>query len=49
MASDDAPLKKFSWEEVAKHSTAESLWVVVHDKVYDVSEFLEEVNTNICG
>ena len=36
-------LPKYSWEEVAKHKTAESLWLVIHDKVYDITEFMEEV------
>ena len=36
-------LKKYSWEEVKQHSTSESAWVVLHDKVYDVTEFLDEV------
>ena len=37
-------LPKYSWEEVAKHNTSESLWLVVHDKVYDITEFMEEVS-----
>lgn len=32
--------KVFSAEEVAKHNTAESCWVVLHGAVYDVTEFL---------
>ncbi|KAI5794370.1 FMN-dependent dehydrogenase-domain-containing protein [Peziza echinospora] len=28
--------------EVAKHNTAESCWVIVHGKAYDVTEFLPE-------
>ncbi|KKA28915.1 hypothetical protein TD95_002494 [Thielaviopsis punctulata] len=28
--------------EVAKHNTAESCWVVIHGKVYDVTEFLDD-------
>ena len=36
-------LPKYSWEEVAKHNSAESLWIVVQDKVYDVTKFMEEV------
>ena len=36
-------LKNFSWEEVKRHNTAESTWVVVHNNVYDVTEFLDEV------
>ena len=36
-------LSKYTWEEVAKHRTSESLWIVIHDKVYDVTKFMEEV------
>ncbi|KZO93869.1 hypothetical protein CALVIDRAFT_539522 [Calocera viscosa TUFC12733] len=31
-----------SGEEVAKHNTRESCWIIVHGKVYDVTEFLPE-------
>ncbi|XP_078606877.1 cytochrome b5-like isoform X1 [Branchiostoma floridae x Branchiostoma japonicum] len=35
-------LKQFSQEEVEKHVTGTSSWLVIHDKVYDVTKFLEE-------
>lgn len=38
MASD----KKISWEELAKHNTAEDCWVAINGKVYDLTSFLEE-------
>lgn len=41
-------LPKFSWEEVAKHNSAESLWLVVHDKVYDITSFTDEVKLKSC-
>ncbi|KAL2138794.1 hypothetical protein VTI28DRAFT_6225 [Corynascus sepedonium] len=34
--------KVFSAEEVAKHTTPDSCWVVLHGNVYDVTEFLPE-------
>ncbi|KAI5923326.1 FMN-dependent dehydrogenase-domain-containing protein [Camillea tinctor] len=34
--------KIFSAEEVSKHTTAESCWVVLYGDVYDVTEFLPE-------
>ncbi|KAL2262306.1 hypothetical protein VTK26DRAFT_1810 [Humicola hyalothermophila] len=34
--------KVFSAEEVAKHTSPESCWVVLHGNVYDVTEFLPE-------
>ncbi|XP_064399084.1 cytochrome b5-like [Halichondria panicea] len=40
--SGDSEEKTFSWEEVNKHNNSESLWLVVHDIVYDVTKFMEE-------
>ena len=40
-------LPKYSWEEIAMHNTSESLWLVVHDKVYDVTKFMEEVSRGV--
>lgn len=40
-------LPTFTWEEVAKHNTGESLWLVVHDKVYDVTSFMDEVSGRV--
>jgi fatty acid desaturase len=31
----------FTWQEVAKHNTAESSWVIVDGRVYDVTPFLD--------
>lgn len=28
---------KFTWQEVAKHNTPQSAWVIVTDKVYDIT------------
>ncbi|KAI9100608.1 hypothetical protein DFS34DRAFT_578565 [Phlyctochytrium arcticum] len=40
-AAATAPVKAtYTADEVAQHSTARSLWIVVHDKVYDVSQFM---------
>lgn len=33
---------KYTWQEVAKHNTAESAWVIVEGKVYDVTHFLDK-------
>lgn len=32
---------KYTWQEVAKHNTADSAWVIVDRKVYDITEFLD--------
>ena len=42
-------LPKYSWEEIAKHNSAQSLWIVVDDKVYDVTRFMEEVGRDFGG
>jgi hypothetical protein len=35
-------LKTFSLEECNKHTTEQSCWLIIHGKVYDVTDFLEE-------
>jgi L-lactate dehydrogenase (cytochrome) len=35
-------MKKLSGDEVSKHDTRESCWVIIHGKAYDVTEFLPE-------
>eukprot|EP00798_Chlamydomonas_sp_ICE-L_P015450 gene15450-21535_t len=34
--------KVYSLEEVSKHTSNKSCWIIVHGKVYDVTDFLEE-------
>lgn len=38
----DGP-KTFSLEEVGRHKMRDSCWLVIHDHVYDVTKFLDEV------
>jgi len=33
---------KYSLEEVGNHKTSSSTWLVIHDKVYDVTKFLQD-------
>ncbi|DAZ95884.1 TPA: hypothetical protein N0F65_009086 [Lagenidium giganteum] len=33
---------EFTWQEVAKHNTAESAWVIIRDVVYDVTEWADK-------
>lgn len=35
-------LKQISLLEVKKHNTPEDLWMVIHDKVYDLTKFRSE-------
>jgi hypothetical protein len=37
-------VKKYSLKEVEKHKDKNSTWLVIHDNVYDVTKFLEEVS-----
>ena len=34
--------KEFTLKEVAAHSTKKDLYVVIHEKVYDCSSFIDE-------
>ncbi|TFK78350.1 cytochrome b5, partial [Polyporus arcularius HHB13444] len=34
--------KLISGKEVAQHNSRESCWIIVHGKVYDVTEFLDD-------
>ena len=50
MASE---VKVFRLEEVKEHNVGrgadKSVWTIIHDKVYDVTKFLDEVShINIC-
>ena len=29
----------YTWEEVAKHNTDSDIWIVINDKVFDVSKY----------
>ena len=33
----------FSTADVANHNTKSDLWVVIHNKVYDITKFVQEV------
>ena len=38
----DTGLEVISLEEVSRHDTREDGWMVIYDKVYDITEFLEQ-------
>jgi L-lactate dehydrogenase (cytochrome) len=40
--SNDTQAVKLTGEEVAKHNSRDSCWVIVHSRAYDVTEFLPE-------
>uniref|UniRef100_A0A182J039 Uncharacterized protein n=1 Tax=Anopheles atroparvus TaxID=41427 RepID=A0A182J039_ANOAO len=35
-------LKQYSLADVASHNKPNDLWMIIHDKVYDVTKFLQE-------
>ena len=35
-------MKEFSLEEINKHKTAKDCWIIIKDKVYDVTKFLSD-------
>ena len=39
----EAETEKYTLEEVKKHNQAGSSWLVIDNKVYDVTKFLDEV------
>lgn len=36
-------LKTYTLEEIAEHSSNDSIWILINNGVYDVTQFLEEV------
>jgi len=42
VGAESTNLKKFSTKEVEGHKDKNSTWLIIHDKVYDVTKFLEE-------
>lgn len=39
--------KTYSLEEISKHKDKNSTWLLIHDEVYDVTQFLEEVSRDL--
>ncbi len=45
--ASEKELEVYDWEEISKHNHSGSLWLVIDGKVYDVTDFMEEVRTMI--
>lgn len=39
-------LKKYSREEVKIHNNVNSCWMIIDNKVYDITKFLDEVSAD---
>ncbi|EIW69133.1 cytochrome b5 [Tremella mesenterica] len=38
----DGAIKTYTMEQLKEHGSKESLWMLLHDKVYDVTRFMDE-------
>lgn len=43
----ETSVKKYSLADIASHNTNQKAWIVIHNNIYDVTEFLNEVKMNI--
>lgn len=39
----DGGVKYYTLDEIRQHNVGTDTWLIIHDKVYDVTSFLEEV------
>lgn len=42
--ADQKGVQYYTLDEIQKHNTSKSTWIIIHNKVYDVTKFLEEVS-----
>ncbi|GAA6074176.1 cytochrome b5 [Tachysurus ichikawai] len=40
---EDVDVTYYTYEEVQAHNASNGAWLIIHDKVYDITNFLEEV------
>lgn len=40
-------VKKYTYAQVKEHNTEEDIWMVINEKVYDVTKFLKEVRSRL--
>lgn len=41
--TEDGAVKCYTRDEVQAHNMSKDTWLIIHDKVYDITSFLEEV------
>lgn len=49
---EDGDVKYYTRDEVQAHNMSKDTWLIIHDKVYDITSFLEEVrgvHVKVCG
>lgn len=44
MSESETVLKTYSLAEIATHNSNQSSWIVIHNNIYDVTKFLNEVS-----
>lgn len=44
MTESETSVKTYSLEEISKHNSNQSSWIVIHNNIYDVTKFLNEVS-----
>jgi cytochrome b5 len=37
-----AEVKEYTYQDVAEHNTKKDMFLVVHDKIYDATKFVDE-------
>lgn len=42
-------VKYYRLSEIEEQNSAKSTWIIIHNQVYDVTKFLEEVSNSYCG
>lgn len=42
-ALSKSSVKYFTLEEIKQHNMSKDTWIIIHDKVYNITSFLEEV------
>lgn len=47
MTESETSVKTYSLADVAKHNTNQSAWIIVHNNIYDLTGFLNEVRINV--